>query len=68
MSVHELLLTIFIAAIIAALLWVRSAFVSLNKDMREILFREAEIRQRLEALEGGPIKPPPPMGYHREKR
>jgi hypothetical protein len=39
------------ALVVLAFLWARAAFVSLNRDMRVILDREAEIRERLDALE-----------------
>jgi F0F1-type ATP synthase membrane subunit b/b' len=48
MTIGPIILTLII---VAALLWVRSAFVSLNKDMRAILDRQDEIRARLDALE-----------------
>jgi len=37
--------------IVVGLLWTRQALVSLNKDIRTMLDRQTEIRQRLDALE-----------------
>jgi hypothetical protein len=37
--------------IVVAILWMRAAVVSLNKDMRAILDGQAEVRKRLDALE-----------------
>lgn len=40
-----------ISVVAFALFWMRAAFVSLNKDMRVILDRQAEVRERLAELE-----------------
>lgn len=41
-------LVIFSVSIFVALLWVRAAFVSLNKDLRTLLTRQTEILRALE--------------------